>query len=451
MRMKKIFTLLLALAGVVSTASATEYVLAGSSAIANGQEWNNNADVNKMILADATHYYIVVQNCDLSTGTKYSWQIVEKGTWNITARWDDYYVSEDGTYTMIFIYNTDGTTRVIPVKNLTLSNNYGSNNTWNVDNSSFYFTYSKGTTWTINVDAKDVSSAWRFRIWTSGISSTDTWHNIAADSEGEALAFATDDDAAYANNSTTNSWEVAYPSSYAFDHYTISVKYDVVNYKWIVRADACIAKTANGTNAGTKLGYSTFGAETDVDLSSLPSGVTAHTATVGAKGIITYNTATELAAGEGVLLTNTTGSNVNLSIPVKASATPNGSNNLVRVASAALLQTTDDGSGKYYKNYILTKTTVPNPEGDADLGWYLVNDDGCNSLTVGTAYLKVLKETPSSPSRAFFPLWSEEPDGVKAVATDPVVDGQAYNLAGQRVAKTTKGLYIVNGKKVMVK
>ena len=30
-------------------------------------------------------------------------------------------------------------------------------------------------------------------------------------------------------------------------------------------------------------------------------------------------------------------------------------------------------------------------------------------------------------------------------------DGEFYNLAGQRVAQPTKGLYIVNGKKVVIK
>ncbi len=30
-------------------------------------------------------------------------------------------------------------------------------------------------------------------------------------------------------------------------------------------------------------------------------------------------------------------------------------------------------------------------------------------------------------------------------------DGVFYNIAGQRVAQPTKGLYIVNGKKVVIK
>jgi len=32
-----------------------------------------------------------------------------------------------------------------------------------------------------------------------------------------------------------------------------------------------------------------------------------------------------------------------------------------------------------------------------------------------------------------------------------LLDGNFYNLAGQRVAQPAKGLYIVNGKKVIIK
>ncbi len=41
--------------------------------------------------------------------------------------------------------------------------------------------------------------------------------------------------------------------------------------------------------------------------------------------------------------------------------------------------------------------------------------------------------------------------GISAVENAKVADGQIYNLAGQRVAKAQKGLYIVNGKKFIVK
>jgi hypothetical protein len=41
--------------------------------------------------------------------------------------------------------------------------------------------------------------------------------------------------------------------------------------------------------------------------------------------------------------------------------------------------------------------------------------------------------------------------GIGAVKSINKEDGAYYNLAGQRVAQPQKGLYIVNGKKVIIK
>ena len=40
---------------------------------------------------------------------------------------------------------------------------------------------------------------------------------------------------------------------------------------------------------------------------------------------------------------------------------------------------------------------------------------------------------------------------INKVEMKKVEDGVFYNLAGQQVAQPTKGLYIVNGKKVVIK
>ena len=260
-------------------------------------------------------------------------------------------------------------------------------------------------------------------------------------SNGKLLSIAGNTTGYYHNLTSTDwYWQINIPS-YDYEKIVITAKYvNESGYKWKISADAYISKTANGTNAGASLGYSTFGAETDVDLSSLPSGVTAETATVDAYGKITYNSATELAAGEGVLLTNTTGANVALSIPVKASAEAVAGNALRRVANEALAQ----GDATYW-HYILTKNTVPN--NNADLGWYLVNEKGSDNLTIGTAYLQVAKITPS---RGFYPLWSEDVTAIEKL-TPAQSEGVVYDLQGRKVAQPTKGLYIVNGKKVIMK
>jgi hypothetical protein len=42
-------------------------------------------------------------------------------------------------------------------------------------------------------------------------------------------------------------------------------------------------------------------------------------------------------------------------------------------------------------------------------------------------------------------------DAINSIAADRRLDGTIYNLNGQKVNKAQKGLYIINGKKVMIK
>ena len=53
-------------------------------------------------------------------------------------------------------------------------------------------------------------------------------------------------------------------------------------------------------------------------------------------------------------------------------------------------------------------------------------------------------------ARAMFNL-DDDVTAIEAVKAKNVENGQFFNLAGQRVAQPTKGLYIVNGKKVIIK
>lgn len=77
-----------------------------------------------------------------------------------------------------------------------------------------------------------------------------------------------------------------------------------------------------------------------------------------------------------------------------------------------------------------------------------------SSVTVGAnkAYVDISAITPSS-ARGVVDLDFNEPTGIETVANSQEVNAnnKFFNLAGQRVAQPTKGLYIVNGKKVLVK
>ena len=68
------------------------------------------------------------------------------------------------------------------------------------------------------------------------------------------------------------------------------------------------------------------------------------------------------------------------------------------------------------------------------------------TIPAGKAYLTI-----SAGARDFIGFGDEDVTGVNEVKVQKEVRGEYYNLNGQRVAQPTKGLYIVNGKKVIVK
>ena len=79
--------------------------------------------------------------------------------------------------------------------------------------------------------------------------------------------------------------------------------------------------------------------------------------------------------------------------------------------------------------------------GDKGVGFYNWTDE----LPLGKVYLDV-----SALGRDFIGLSFGEATAIKGVESAKE-NGAFYNLAGQRVAQPTRGLYIVNGKKVVIK
>ena len=65
------------------------------------------------------------------------------------------------------------------------------------------------------------------------------------------------------------------------------------------------------------------------------------------------------------------------------------------------------------------------------------------------AFIKlIIKDTLEKTG---FDVAGEASNGIEAVEQAVKAYNQYFNLAGQRVTQPTKGLYIVNGKKVIIK
>ncbi len=80
----------------------------------------------------------------------------------------------------------------------------------------------------------------------------------------------------------------------------------------------------------------------------------------------------------------------------------------------------------------------------------LYKSNGSTSLKAFRAYLKLKAGT--DPNAVKLRIGSDTTTAIDAVnAGAQTVDGAVYNLSGQRVSQPTKGIYIINGKKVMMK
>ena len=182
----------------------------------------------------------------------------------------------------------------------------------------------------------------------------------------------------------------------------------------------------------TSAGLATFSSINAVDFTDADA-VEVYTATVGTDGKITYNSISKVPANTGVVLRSTEGNSVNISVPtLSGGADVIAANDLVAVSQTIehLASTNEDGTTNYILNIVNDK-----------LGFYKANNQ---MVAAGKAYLKAGVDE----SRSFIGV--DDMTGIESIAAT-VSDGQYYDLQGRRVAQPQKGLYIVNGKKVIIK
>jgi hypothetical protein len=187
------------------------------------------------------------------------------------------------------------------------------------------------------------------------------------------------------------------------------------NYANVTVTDMLLYRTITVDDAG----YATFGS---VSKNAKPNGVKAYAAKVnGTKVELTE--VTNVPAGKGVVIEASAGSYA-----------PTFDVDADDIESELLVSNgTVVGDGTIY--VLANKNSVP--------GFYKLAND--QKVPAGKAYLKVTSQ--SAPEFLPFEGNTTGIESVKSVESK----GQFFNLAGQRVAQPAKGLYIVNGKKVIFK
>jgi len=182
------------------------------------------------------------------------------------------------------------------------------------------------------------------------------------------------------------------------------------------------------TKTISSVGYATYCSANALDFSE--SGLTAYIAKKDANNKVTFQTVTTVPAKTGVLLKGEAGEHT---IKTVASSETN-------VEGNALIGVTEQTVVNHSGIFVLLN-------GDKGVGFYKTTAE---SFTVGanTAYIDAI-----SGARTFigFDFNDNTTTAIEGVATVKENNGEIYNLQGQRVTKAQKGLYIINGKKVLVK
>ena len=217
--------------------------------------------------------------------------------------------------------------------------------------------------------------------------------------------------------------------SESFDNIPATARY----IKWIyTKKDNGNVGLGNITLKGTEsvsitaAGFATYASDKALDYSSV-TGLKAYKATVSGT-TITFEKVSTVPAGEGVLLQGDEGT-YDVLHAVGVTPWADDDNAFVRGTGAAVAT----GDGPY--NYILNKV-------NGVVGFYKANGQ---TVAKNRAYLQ------STTAAARISLnFDEETTGISEVAKSDV-NNKVFDLQGRHIAQPTKGLYIMNGRKVLVK
>ena len=224
-------------------------------------------------------------------------------------------------------------------------------------------------------------------------------------------------------------------------------------------SDNKVIKAAQGDKDanGNYTYWATFSNLTNDVTLSVPSdrSLNVYNATVSGGKLTLTQRDKQVAKEEGVLL-KTDGEYVNANKTNELTTASSDENHLVATPAVAKTVTADAGC----KLYRLTYNKAEKKEG---LGFYLGVDDGKSlKATPGKAYLKVSENEAKDPSsaalaRSFVFGGGNETTGIEGITimgTDVQRHGTIegiFDLQGRKIVNPTKGIYIKNNKKVVIK
>lgn len=179
--------------------------------------------------------------------------------------------------------------------------------------------------------------------------------------------------------------------------------------------------------------YGSYCYEYPIDLDQLDDDVKAYIVTNVEGTTVTFTQITgTIKGGVPFILYGTSGSHT-LTLANESTNVPDG--NMLVGTLAPTYITTENGD---YTNFGLSggKFVKINP----------------GTLPANKAYLPVLTaNVPTTQTAPSFTIVFNDATGISQVENVPLANGNYYDLQGRRILNPTKGLYIVNGKKVVIK
>lgn len=240
-------------------------------------------------------------------------------------------------------------------------------------------------------------------------------------------------------------WLVRYFTNYSGETQTVTSGGKV----WAIDSDNASTLTVTFTPAANSFTITTNAKET---------------VTIGSDGYATYSHAAayKVSGCEAYIVTAATSAATLTKLDDEAGI-PAATGIIVKGTAGTYDVTPSDGSADVTGNMLIGSgnytydITGTYPGGGSYIGYILAKQEGtvgfykvkssANTLAAHKAFLAVPEATAPE-----FIAFGGDATGIEAVEkAESMKNAEFYNLAGQRVAQPTKGLYIVNGKKVIVK
>ena len=203
----------------------------------------------------------------------------------------------------------------------------------------------------------------------------------------------------------------------------------------------------------TETGYATWSSDKKYDFAS--AGITAYYASAVATGVVTLTSMDITWDWQGYILKAAAGEyDVMQSLTTDGTYYPSENYLKAQVSEGTVYRSvyneySGEATGDALTNIKTKYRYIFAKNGSGDIAFYKLTSD--HTLAAHKAYLETPDDIRPANARVAIIFDNSEPTAIKNVNEWNTEDFIYYNLNGVRVQNPTKGLYIVNGKKVVVR